>query len=140
MKKEYSNGELTVVWKPDLCIHAGECVKQLPNVYKPKEKPWINLKNEGTEALIKQISTCPSGALTYYLNENKLSQKIEESAEPIEFTVFKNGPLMVKGNIKIKGIDGKEEFRQKSTAFCRCGASENKPFCDGKHKGIDFIG
>ena len=41
-KKEYSNGELTVVWKPDLCIHAAECVKGLPQVFDPNKKPWVD--------------------------------------------------------------------------------------------------
>ena len=69
MKKEYSNGEITVVWKPELCAHAGICVKTLPNVYKPKEKPWIQIDNATTEELMNQVSQCPSGALSYYTNE-----------------------------------------------------------------------
>lgn len=138
MKKEYSNGELTVVWKPDLCIHAGECVKRLPNVYKPKEKPWINLENADNEALIRQINSCPSGALTYYLNENKMKDK--DSKLQIKATVMKDGPLIINGNFTMIGTNGQEETRQKSTAFCRCGASSNKPYCDGSHKQTDFRG
>ena len=67
-KKEYSNGELTVVWKPKLCIHAGNCVKHLPQVYDPKARPWITVTNATTGELIEQINTCPSGALSYYMN------------------------------------------------------------------------
>jgi len=66
---EYSNGKITVVWKPELCQHAGKCVENLPNVYKPKEKPWVQIENATTEELINQISNCPSGALSYYKNE-----------------------------------------------------------------------
>lgn len=65
--KEYSNGELTVVWKPAKCIHAAECVKALPEVYNPKEKPWIKAENASTQALKEQIAKCPSGALSYRL-------------------------------------------------------------------------
>lgn len=65
--KEYSNGELTVVWKPQKCVHAGECVKALPEVYNPKEKPWIKAENVSTQALKDQIAKCPSGALSYYM-------------------------------------------------------------------------
>ena len=65
MKKEYSNGELTVVWKPGLCEHAGVCVKMLPNVYNPKEKPWIKPDNASIEDLKNQIDACPSKALSY---------------------------------------------------------------------------
>lgn len=49
---EYSNGELTIVWQPELCRHAGICVKTLPNVYHPKERPWIKMENATTEELI----------------------------------------------------------------------------------------
>jgi uncharacterized Fe-S cluster protein YjdI len=64
-QKEYSNGEVTIIWKPELCQHAGNCVKMLPNVYKPKERPWINPENATTEQIIEQVNACPSGALTY---------------------------------------------------------------------------
>ena len=63
--KKYASTELDVVWKPNKCIHAGECVKSLPKVYNPKEKPWIKPDNASTDELIAQISKCPSGALSY---------------------------------------------------------------------------
>ncbi|WP_108423039.1 (4Fe-4S)-binding protein [Flagellimonas amoyensis] len=64
--KEYPNGEISVVWKPELCQHAGICVKMLPKVYNPKEKPWIKVENATTDELKHQISKCPSGALSYH--------------------------------------------------------------------------
>lgn len=69
INKQYSNGELTVVWKPNKCTHAGECVKNLPHVYNPKEKPWIKPNNANTAELKSQISKCPSGALSYFMND-----------------------------------------------------------------------
>jgi uncharacterized Fe-S cluster protein YjdI len=69
--KEYSNGELTVVWKPKKCIHSGVCVKMLPQVYNPKEKPWVKVKNATTRELKNQIDNCPSGALSYYFSSEK---------------------------------------------------------------------
>lgn len=66
---EYKAKDLTVIWKPDLCIHAGICVKTLPKVYNPKERPWVKPEFATTEELIKQIDACPSGALTYRLNK-----------------------------------------------------------------------
>lgn len=64
-KIKYSNGEIAVVWQPHLCKHAGICVKMLPKVYHPKEKPWVQVKNATTEKLIEQVNSCPSGALTF---------------------------------------------------------------------------
>ena len=63
--KEYRKGDFTVVWKPEICIHAGECVKRLPEVYNPKERPWIKPENASVEALKSQIDACPSKALSY---------------------------------------------------------------------------
>lgn len=67
-KIEYDCGDITIIWQPHLCIHAGICVKMLPNVYKPKERPWIQVGETSKEKLIEQISACPSGALTYRVN------------------------------------------------------------------------
>lgn len=69
MDKTYSNGEITVIWQPKKCQHAAVCVKMLPEVYRPSNKPWITVENASTKALINQINNCPSGALSYYKNE-----------------------------------------------------------------------
>ena len=66
--KAYSNGELTIIWKPQKCIHAGVCVKTLPKVYHPGKKPWIIPDAASTEELKAQINNCPSGALSYRPN------------------------------------------------------------------------
>lgn len=68
MEKRYSNGEITVIWRPERCIHAGICVKMLPKVYNVKEHPWIKPENATTAELIAQIDRCPSRALTYERN------------------------------------------------------------------------
>ena len=74
MIKTYSNNEITVVWNPEKCTHSGVCVKTLPQVYNPKVKPWITIENATTEELKAQLSKCPSGALSYYVNTNKEKQ------------------------------------------------------------------
>lgn len=137
--KEYSNGEVTIVWKPDLCIHSANCVKGLPKVFIPKDKPWIHVNQATTEELKAQVNKCPSGALSYYMNADEPSGKPEVEAEQI-VEVAPNGPLMVYGNLKVKHADGTETNKHKVTAFCRCGASTNKPYCDGTHRKIEFQG
>lgn len=69
MEKErrYSNGELTIIWRPELCRHAGVCMRMLPKVYKPRERPWVKIENASTDELIAQVKLCPSGALSYEL-------------------------------------------------------------------------
>lgn len=65
IKKQYKKDGLTINWEPGKCIHAGVCVKTLPQVYNPKEKPWIKQENASNEELKAQIDKCPSKALSY---------------------------------------------------------------------------
>jgi uncharacterized Fe-S cluster protein YjdI len=135
--KEYSNGEITILWKPKTCIHAAECVKRLPTVYKPNEKPWMQIENATTAELKEQILACPSGALTY-ISKNQIKTKDMESKTKVN--AMQNGPLLVEGMIEVTNPDGSIENKEKTTAFCRCGASLNKPYCDGEHRKVDFKG
>lgn len=61
----YENEDIKIVWKPSLCTHSGVCVKTLPQVYNPKEKPWVKIENASTEELKDQLKKCPSGALSF---------------------------------------------------------------------------
>ena len=65
----YSNAEVTIIWKPDLCIHSGNCVKGLGEVFNAKRLPWIDVSKAGTQQIIEQVKKCPSGALSYSMNE-----------------------------------------------------------------------
>jgi uncharacterized Fe-S cluster protein YjdI len=69
IKKEYTNGEVTVVWQSGKCIHSGNCVRNNPDVFQPREKPWIKIEGSSTEKIIDTVKKCPSGALTYYENK-----------------------------------------------------------------------
>jgi uncharacterized Fe-S cluster protein YjdI len=62
---KYSNGEVTVIWQPHICIHSGICAKGLRDVFDPKRKPWIDMSLSQTEIIIDQIKKCPSGALSF---------------------------------------------------------------------------
>jgi len=71
IKKEYTNGEVTIVWQNALCQHSANCVKGLPGVFNSKSTPWINAVGATTEEIIDQVSKCPSGALSLYMNKDK---------------------------------------------------------------------
>ena len=133
---KYKKEELTILWEPKKCIHAAICVNELPGVYDPKAKPWIKPENASVGELKAQIDQCPSGALSYERNET--NKQINNMKTEVE--LMKNGPLLVKGNVEIKSHDGTVVTKEKMTAFCRCGASQNKPYCDGKHKTDGFVG
>ncbi len=140
IKKEYSNGELTIVWQSGLCIHSAKCWRGstgLPEVFNPAVKPWIKPEGASSERIIAQIKQCPSGALSYYMNAAKQEKEEVLSTEHL-VEVAKNGPLLVYGNLQVKGKNGSVVQKSKVTAFCRCGASGNKPYCDGTHQKIGF--
>lgn len=69
--KEYTNGEITIVWQSVKCIHSGNCIRNNPQVFQPKEKPWIKPECSTTEKIKSAIEKCPSGALTHYFKKNK---------------------------------------------------------------------
>ncbi len=135
--KEYNNGDVTVVWEAEKCIHSAICVKNSPQVFQPKDRPWIKIDAASTEEIVETVKKCPSGALSYYMTneDDKTSQSLETKVEVLE-----NGPLLVYGTLKVTHKDGNEETKNRTTAFCRCGASQNKPYCDGAHVKKDFRG
>jgi len=63
--KKYSNGEVTVIWQPGMCIHSAICFKGLGEVFDPRRRPWITLEQSTTDKIIEQIKKCPSGALSF---------------------------------------------------------------------------
>ena len=62
--KRYSNGDITVVWQPSLCIHSGICARGLPQVFSPRRRPWVVLDGHTTQQIVDQVEACPSGALS----------------------------------------------------------------------------
>ncbi len=155
--REYTNGEITVYWKPSECIHATICYRDLIEVFNPRKRPWVNMKGASTREIIKVVEACPTNALTYKWNKeiednttddkDNIPQSNKEEKTPLdihqtntEVRVMNNGPLLVKGEFKIIGADGKEISKKKMASFCRCGQSMNMPFCDGMHRKIGFSG
>jgi uncharacterized Fe-S cluster protein YjdI len=68
---KYSNGEITIIWQPNICIHSGICAKGLIEVFDPRRKPWIDISLSDSETIKAQIKKCPSGALSYIEAEDK---------------------------------------------------------------------
>jgi len=138
----YSNKDITVTWKPGSCIHSKLCWQGLIAVFNPKERPWIKMEGAGTEQIIEQVKKCPSGALSYKLNDS-IEEKNEAALtskvpEGLKIEVAPNGPYLVKTACTIVYHDGREEVREGTVALCRCGHSANKPFCDGQHRKTGF--
>ena len=134
---EYSNNEIKVKWDAKKCFHSEICIKNLPGVFDTNRKPWIIPANADSQSIIKTIEKCPSGALSYELmNETPETNFAEENIT--EISLLKNGPLKIRGKVKIIDSDGSETIKDGAFSLCRCGGSKNKPFCDGTHFKNNF--
>jgi CDGSH-type Zn-finger protein len=114
-----------------LCSKAGYCRDRFTGV-------WQMLGNADPavrERMQRMVDLCPSGRLAWA--ESPEAPEHEPEYEP-EIGVFRNGPLFVRGGIRVVGADGEAyEIRNRQT-LCRCGFSQNKPFCDGSHSLVGF--
>ena len=140
--KRYTKDETTVVWQPDLCTHSKKCFAGLPEVFNPENRPWVQLDQSNAEDIVNQVNKCPSGALSIdsasvEADDVEVSSK-EASTVSTKVTVTKGGPLLVKGVLAIELANGETVEKTGMTALCRCGASANKPYCDGSHQNIEF--
>lgn len=150
--REYTNGEITVFWRPKECIHATTCFRELRSVFDPGKRPWVNMSGASTEEIIRIVDLCPTNALTYKWNKDLTNTSADSKAENLEtiqapqpsttpvteIRVMPDGPLVVKGEFITIGTNGKEMKKMRITSFCRCGQSNNMPYCDGTHRKVGF--
>jgi CDGSH-type Zn-finger protein/uncharacterized Fe-S cluster protein YjdI len=129
---EYIDGErLTLVYEGRRCIHARFCVTGAPQVFLANVKgPWITPDAIPTERLVEIAHACPSGAIRY----ERRAGEADETAPPVNLLAVREaGPYAVRGELSVAG--NKSSFR---ATLCRCGASKNKPYCDGSHHEVGF--
>ena len=135
-RKDYVGKQVTIHDNRRMCSHAKECVRNLESVFRSGERPWINADGSTMEAVIETIEKCPSGALSYSIDG--IEHRDQEDRKPL-VTVGKNGPYFIEGAIELLGFDNWADGASKEHyTLCRCGASNNKPFCDGTHISIKF--
>ncbi len=118
-----------------ICAHSGFCTDGLPSVFRMKTKPWIDPDAAGVEAIIETIKKCPSGALSYSIENLEYR---DQEREPM-VTVTKDGPHAITGGIELMGQTWGEGSSKEHYTLCRCGESKNKPFCSGQHWKIKFV-
>ena len=137
-RRNYPGKEITVHDNRKICSHAAECVNNLSSVFKLGSRPWINPDASKMNDIIDVVIRCPSGALSYSIDGVEYRDP-EEQRNPI-VTVLKNGPYHITGGIELIGenIQFGEGASKEHYTLCLCGASENKPFCDGAHKSSKF--
>ena len=137
-RRDYPGKEITVHDNRKICSHAAECVNNLSSVFKLGSRPWINPDASKMNDIVDVVRRCPSGALSYSIDGVEYRDP-EEQRNPT-VTVLKNGPYHITGGVELIGenIQFGEGASKEHYTLCRCGASENKPFCDGAHKSSNF--
>lgn len=133
--RTYHGDQVDVTYELRRCIHAEECVNRLAAVFDKNKKPWIETNNAPPEQLIETILHCPTGALHF---ERKDGGANESAPTHNTIQLVEDGPLYVKGDVTIIQSDQTLILKDTRVALCRCGASNNKPFCDNTHKSINF--
>lgn len=130
----YVGKQITIHDNRSICAHAGFCTERLESVFKMGQEPWIDPDGASAQAIVETIEQCPSGALSYTIDE---TEHRDQDREPM-VTVTKDGPYAVSGGIELLGQQFGAGASTEHYTLCRCGASNNKPFCDGSHWHIGF--
>ena len=132
----YEGKRLTIRWNELTCSHAAKCVATSRDAFDPDRKPWID--PDRPEAVLKAACTaCPSGALSWQETGGEASHGAPEG---VAVRIAKDGPLEVMNLALEDDATWPEASNARQYVLCRCGASKNKPFCDGSHTGIDWDG
>jgi uncharacterized Fe-S cluster protein YjdI len=138
--KTYGNDDITVTWKPDPCSHSEMCFKGLAGVFDPNRRPWIDMRAASSAEIKTQVAQCPSGALSWSAKSDVAAALVAETPAVVTVELMADGPLLVKSAHRLDLADGTSKQRAGATAYCRCGASNRKPFCDDSHARVGFKG
>lgn len=130
----YPGEAVTIHDNRGLCAHAGHCTDSLPAVFRMAEAPWIDPDGAPAEEIERAVRGCPSGALSF----SRAGEAGGDTEREPMVTVTKDGPYAVTGGIELIGVEFGEGASRERYTLCRCGASRNKPFCDGSHWRIGF--
>jgi len=130
----YTGAGANIDWDGSRCIHAAECIRCVPAAFDTKARPWIQPDNSDVAALAEAVNGCPSGALSMRYADGTSAMAMPEANTCL---VNANGPYYFCGRITLARLDDTlaEDTRM---ALCRCGASQNKPFCDLSHRKAGF--
>jgi uncharacterized Fe-S cluster protein YjdI len=126
--RAYTGERVTVYYDARRCLHFAECIRGLPGVFDVKELPWIQPDHAQPERVAEVIRRCPSGALHYELAHGSP----EHHERPTKVHPVEDGPLTVRGELVIDTSEG--ELTEVRAALCRCGQTQNQPFCDHECK------
>lgn len=130
--------ELAVTFDPNICRHAGECVRGLPNVFGVSRPDWIRLEGAWPEEIVAVVARCPSGALQAVRAGAPPDKPLPFPSAGVVLQATRDGPLVVKGTVTLETPGGEQQKRTGAFLLCRCGQTRSTPFCDGSHIRVGF--
>jgi uncharacterized Fe-S cluster protein YjdI len=157
--RKYTNGEITVYWKPAACVHASHCYRELIEVFDPGKRPWVDMYGAFTAQIIETVNMCPTEALSWKWNEEEKNKAIDADQtnhinfrrpeligsvndlpeeNPASVKVMPDGPLVISGSFTLHYSGNIKEVNDSIISLCRCGSSNHLPFCDGAHRKTGF--
>ena len=126
---------ITVTWSRTRCIHAADCVMNLPTVFEPGRRPWVDATQASADAVARVVMRCPTGALHFERRDGGAQEPVPPANTVL---IGRNGPVYLRGDIEVLDETGAVRLRDTRVALCRCGQSGNKSLCDNSHLGAGF--
>jgi CDGSH-type Zn-finger protein/uncharacterized Fe-S cluster protein YjdI len=130
-RRTYETDGVRVHWDSSRCIHTGICLRTLPSVFDVRRRPWVDLQGAEAEVVADAGVRCPTGALRY---ERLDGVEGERPQRPTVVWPVEDGPLLMAGDLEVRGPDGEPITHETRLTLCRCGLSHNQPFCDNPHR------
>ncbi|HWA56882.1 MAG TPA: (4Fe-4S)-binding protein [Gemmatimonadales bacterium] len=132
----YATPEIVVTFDPNICMHSGVCLRGAPEVFDVRRPDWVHAEAAPADEVAAVVGRCPSGALQA-VRSGHPPNRVTVSPE-VRLSATRNGPLLVQGAVTLTRPDGTAESRSGSFSLCRCGQTQNTPFCDGSHLRVGF--
>ena len=142
-RDQYQGVRVTILDNRGLCAHSGFCTDHLISVFHLGEESFVTPSGARMDDIVRAIRNCPSGALSYAVGEEEEREDVDQE-RPLSIEVSKDGPYRITGAIPLVAHDGSDVARNEGASrehysLCRCGHSQNKPFCIGRHFYVNFV-
>lgn len=141
-RDSYDGQQITVLDNRGLCAHSGFCTSRLPTAFRAGEEPFVAPSGGRLDELVRAARACPSGALSFAVDGREAREQVDQDRPP-SVEVSKDGPYRVTGDVDLVDAGGEPVERNQGASLehyslCRCGHSQNKPFCSGMHYYVNF--
>ena len=138
----YPGLALTILDNRGLCAHSGFCTDGVPTVFHAGSEPFVTPSGGRMDEIVRAVRACPSGALSFAVDGREAREEVDQPRAPA-IEISKDGPYRVTGSMPLLDADGEVVERNEGASLehyslCRCGKSQNKPFCSGMHWYAEF--